>query len=264
MPTPTPRKIKKYGWKPDLPDQRDHLFAAAPKVLTALPPMVDLRPQCPAVYDQGQLGSCTANAIAGAIEFERMKQALPQASQLTPSRLFIYYNERVIEGDVSQDNGGHLRDGIKSVAQQGVCFETGPDSLPYNTTAFAQTPPADCYQAALANKVEQYSRLTQVVQQLKGCLAAGSPFVYGFTAYESFESPAVASSGVLNLPAHGESVVGGHAVMAVGYDDSQQRFIVRNSWGAGWGQAGYFTVPYSYLTSHNLASDFWTIKMVEP
>jgi C1A family cysteine protease len=262
MPELTPRKIKKYGWRPDLPDQRDQLFAAAPAVLSALPPKMDLRPNCPAVYDQGQLGSCTGNSIAGAVEFERMKQNLPQASQNTPSRLFIYYNERVIEGDVAQDNGAQIRDGIKSVAKLGVCFETGANDWPYVVGQFAAKPPAACYTAALANKVVQYSRLTLVAQQLKGCLAAGSPFVFGFTVYESFESAAVASSGVVPMPGSSEQTVGGHAVMAVGYDDSEQRFIVRNSWGPGWGQQGYFTIPYAYLTASNLASDFWTIKMV--
>jgi C1A family cysteine protease len=260
----TPRKILRYGWKPDLPDQRDHLFAAAPAVLSALPAAVDLTAQCPPVYDQGQLGSCTGNSIAGAIEFERMKQNLPAAGQHTPSRLFIYYNERVIEGDVGQDNGAQIRDGIKSVAKKGVCFEDGPDGWPYDIAKFAAKPPANCFHAALANKVVQYSRLVQVAQQLKGCLAGGSPFVFGFTVYESFESPAVAQSGVVPMPGPNEQVVGGHAVMAVGYDDAQQRFVVRNSWGPGWGIKGYFTIPYAYVTAANLASDFWTIKMVEP
>jgi C1A family cysteine protease len=262
MPDLIPRKIKGYGWKPDLPDQRDHLFAAAPAVLATLPPKVDLRPGCPAVYDQGQLGSCTGNSIAGAIEFERMKQGLPQAGQHTPSRLFIYYNERVIEGDVPQDNGAQIRDGIKTVSKQGVCFEDGAGGWPYDITKFAKKPPAASYKAALANTVVQYSRLTQIAQQLKGCLAAGSPFVFGFTVYESFESQDVANTGVVPMPAASEKVVGGHAVMAVGYDDSEQRFIVRNSWSAAWGMAGYFTIPYGYLTASNLANDFWTIKMV--
>jgi len=264
MPGPTPRKIKGFGWTPDLPDQRDYLFAAAPAVLSALPAKVDLRPKCPPVYDQGQLGSCTGNSIAGAIEFERMKQNLSGAKTDVPSRLFIYYNERVIEGDVAQDNGAQIRDGIKSVAQLGVCFEAGPNSWPYDITKFASAPPAGCFTSALSNKVVQYSRLVQTVQQLKGCLAAGNPFVFGFTVYESFESPAVAKSGVVPMPASGEKVVGGHAVVAVGYDDSKRRFIVRNSWGAGWGQKGYFTIPYGYLTASNLASDFWTIQMVQP
>ena len=113
-----PRKIARYGWIPDLPDERDHLCAAPPAFLSALPPVVDLRPQCPVVHDQGMLGSCTANAIGGGIEFDRLKQ---RVADFVPSRLFIYYNERVIEGTVDIDSGAMIRDGIKSVAGQGVC-----------------------------------------------------------------------------------------------------------------------------------------------
>ena len=98
---------------------------------------------------------------------------------------------------------------------------------------------------------------------MKGCLAQGYPFVFGFTVYESFESQPVAQTGVVPMPASGEAVLGGHAVMAVGYDDSQQRFIVRNSWGNGWGMQGYFTIPYAYLLDSHLASDFWTIRLVQ-
>src|SRR5689334_14620089 len=111
----------KYGWIPDLPDHNDHFYSAPLHILKALPPLVDLRPHCPPVYDQGDLGSCTANAIAGAIEFDQIKQ---QLSEATPSRLFIYYNERVIEHSVSTDSGAMIKDGVKSVAKQGVCAET--------------------------------------------------------------------------------------------------------------------------------------------
>src|ERR1700686_36433 len=113
-----PRKIAKYGWIPDQPDQRDHLYAAPAQFLVALPPTADLRKSCPPVYNQGQLGSCTANAIGGAIEFDQIKQKVPQP--YIPSRLFIYYNERAMENTIDSDNGAQIRDGIKSVAHQGV------------------------------------------------------------------------------------------------------------------------------------------------
>ena len=253
-----PLAIKRYGWIPDLPDQRDHLYAAPLEVIQVLPPSVDLRPQCPAVYDQGQLGSCTANAIAGAIQFDQMKQSLAQI--FTPSRLFIYYNERVIEGTVASDSGAQIRDGIKSVSSQGVC----PEELwPYDIANFAEQPPANCYQVAAQHTAVLYSRLVQNLTLMKGCLATGYPFVFGFTVYESFESQEVAQTGVAPMPSSGEQVLGGHAVAAVGYDDSQQRFIVRNSWGTGWGMSGYFTLPYTYLTQQGLSSDLWTIRVVK-
>jgi C1A family cysteine protease len=212
---------------------------------------VDLRAQCPPVYDQGQLGSCTANAIVGAIEFDQMKQK--QAAPFVPSRLFVYYNERVIESTVKQDTGAMIRDGVKSVNRLGA----PPESLwPYAIAKFARKPTAAAYKEALKHQVVAYKRVARDLTQMRGCLASGYPFVFGFTVYDSFESAAVAKNGVLNMPGGGEKVVGGHAVLAVGYDDAAQRFRVRNSWGAGWGQKGYFIIPYSYLISASLASDF--------
>ena len=208
------------------------------------------------MYDQGQLGSCTANAIAAALEFDQMKE---KQQVFMPSRLFIYYNERVMEGTVNEDSGAQIRDGIKSVAQQGDCPET---LWPYDITKFAVKPPAQCYQQALKFKALQYQRLSQILNQLKGCLASGYPFVFGFTVYSSFESQQVAQTGHAPMPSPPEASVGGHAVMAVGYDDSQNWFIVRNSWGVGWGMQGYFTLPYAYLLEQNLANDFWTIRIV--
>src|SRR6202795_1703015 len=183
-----PRKIARYGWIPDLPDERDHLYAAPPAFLSALPPFIDLRANCPAVYDQGMLGSCTANAIGGAIEFDRLKQSLPD---FVPSRLFIYYNERVIEGTVASDSGAMIRDGIKSVASQGACPEP---EWPYDIAKFAQRPSAKAYSDAVTDRAISYQSLVQDLNQMKGCLASGYPFVFGFTVYESFETAAVAKS----------------------------------------------------------------------
>src|SRR6202171_276947 len=130
-----PRKIARYGWIPDQPDARDHLYAAPAVFLAALPPSADLRRRWPAVYNQGHLGSCTANAIAAAIEVDRIKQKI---SDFVPSRLFIYYNERVIEGTVRSDSGAMIRDGIKSVASLGVCPEP---EWPYRISEFAGKAP---------------------------------------------------------------------------------------------------------------------------
>jgi C1A family cysteine protease len=246
----------KYGWIHDLPDHRDHIYSAPIEHLQALPSSVDLRTQCPPVYDQGQLGSCTANAIAAAIEFDQMKQKI---LSFMPSRLYIYYNERDMEGTIDSDSGAQIRDGIKSVGSQGVCPE---NEWPYDISQFAVTPPAQCYQDALRDRALCYQRVAQNLDQMKGCLASGYPFALGFTVYDSFESAEVASTGIVPMPTRSESVLGGHAVLAVGYDDSQQRFLVRNSWGNSWGMQGYFTMPYTYLTSRHLASDFWVIKTI--
>ena len=122
MAEPRPRQIKRFGWVPDLPDARDHLYAAPPQYLTNLPAKADLRDGCPKeIYDQGQLGSCTGNGWAAAVEFLRMKQGL---TDFTPSRLFIYYNERVEDGDVPQDAGAAVSDGADVVSKIGC-----PDEL---------------------------------------------------------------------------------------------------------------------------------------
>ena len=249
------RKIKRYGWLPDLPDQRDFLFAAPP---IKLPKKVDLRPNCPPVYDQGQLGSCTANAIGAAHHCEQMKQGATSA--FVPSRLFIYFNERVIEQTENQDSGAMIRDGMKTVVHQGVCPE---EDWPYVTARFTNKPPAPCFKKALDHQVVSYQRLVQTERQMKTCLASGFPFVFGFSVYESFESESVAKTGKAPMPKKGEKMLGGHAVLAVGYDDAQGRFIVRNSWGPKWGMEGYFSIPYDYLVSDTLSADFWTIRLVE-
>jgi C1A family cysteine protease len=251
-----PREIRRYGWIPDVPDQRDHLYAAPPQYLTELPAKADLTQTCPPVYDQGNLGSCTANAIGGAIEFDRIKQSL---SDFVPSRLFIYYNERVIEGSVATDSGAMIRDGIKTVASDGVCPEP---EWPYAVSKFATRPSPKCYTDAKLDRAVSYQSLIQDLNQMKGCLASGYPFIFGFTVYESFETESVAKTGHAPMPGWSERAVGGHAVMAVGYDETRQWFLVRNSWGEGWGMKGYFTMPYAYLLSPGLAQDFWTIRLV--
>jgi C1A family cysteine protease len=246
-----------YGWVRDLPDARDYCYAAPLfRFPHGLPISVDLRPECPPVYDQLQLGSCTANGIAGAIEFDQKKQG---NVEYTPSRLFIYYNERVIEGTVGQDSGAQIRDGVKSVATLGAPPET---DWPYDIAKFTIKPPTKAFSDALQDVVTIYSRVGQNLGQMQGCLAEGFPFVFGFTVYESFESSAVAKTGIVPMPAPGETVLGGHCVVAVGYDDKQRRFIIRNSWGPTWGLGGYCMMPYEYLMSANLASDFWTLRSV--
>jgi C1A family cysteine protease len=256
MTAPTPRPTARYGWIPDLPDHRDHIYGAPLPVLATLPPSVDLRADCPKVYDQGQLGSCTANAIAAAFEFDLAKQAF---ADFMPSRLFIYYNERRIEGTVNSDSGAMIRDGIKSVSKQGVCAE---DAWPYDIAKFAATPDPKAYTQARTHRVLSYQRIPQVLNQMRGCLAHGYPFVFGFQVYESFESAEVARTGAASLPAADEQPLGGHAVLCVGYDDASARFVVRNSWGTEWGMDGYFTLPYTYLTERSLSSDFWAIIQV--
>ena len=252
------REVKRFGWTPDLPDARDFMYSAPEAVLTTLPKKVDLRSKMPKVYDQGQLGSCTANAIGAAFEFGQVKQGL---KDFMPSRLFIYYNERAMEGTIDTDSGAMIRDGMKSISKLGVCTE---DTWPYEISQFTQKPPAKAYTEAKKHQALVYRRVMGQLHQMQGCLAQGYPFVFGFSVYESFMSPEVATTGEVPLPPRGEQLIGGHAVLAVGYDDSVQSFIVRNSWGPKWGLKGYCLMPYGYLTDPQLARDFWAVYAVEP
>ena len=252
------RDARRYGWVPDLPDHRDYVLTAPPAALRALPPLVDMRSACPPVYDQGQLGSCTANAIAGALEFDQIKQQ--SADVFAASRLFIYYNERMIEGTVNDDAGAMIRDGIKSVSKQGAPHEA---LWPYVVSRFRTKPSAAAFADAAKHPAVLYQRVVQDLDQMRSCLAGGFPFVFGFSVYESFESAAVAKSGRVPMPKPKEQLVGGHAVVAVGYDAQARSFIARNSWGAAWGMHGYFTIPFDYLLDSNLADDFWTITLVK-
>jgi C1A family cysteine protease len=152
-----------------------------------------------------------------------------------------------------------IRDGIKTLAKQGACSEK---SWPYEVSKFKAKPGPACYEEALEHQITSYRRIL-TLDQMRTCLAEGFPLVFGFTVYESFESQEVARTGLVNLPKPQEQVLGGHAVLAVGYDDSNQRFMVRNSWGTDWGVKGYFTLPYKYLGNRNLSDDFWTIRRGE-
>jgi C1A family cysteine protease len=250
-----PRAKRHYGGKPDLPDRRDYMYAGSrhPK---RLPTLVDLRDHCPPVYRQGKLNCCTGNAIAAAIAFDQRRQGI---RQFTPSRLFIYYNERVAEGTVEQDAGARIRHGIKAVAKLGA----PPEPVwPYDIAKFAQRPPKAAYAAAKKNLVSAYFRVRQNLGHMRACLAEGYPIVVGFLAAPALESAKVKRSGVLPMPRPGEKPIGHHVVLAVGYDDRRRSFIMRNSWGRSWGLKGYFYMPYDYLTRPNLASDFWTIRSV--
>lgn len=253
---PLNKPIRKYGWRRDLPDRRD-LFHNL-KVTDTVHRRVDLRPQCPTVYDQGHLGSCTANAIAAAYQFDALRQG--EVDAFIPSRLFIYYNERDTEGHVATDAGAEIRDGVKSIHCQGVCPET---MWPYEVDKFTTKPTDCCYNTAKHHVSVQYRRVPQNLKHIKLCLSKGLPIVFGFTVFESFEHREILETGIMQMPGPQEKSLGGHAVMAVGYDDRHQWMIVRNSWGSQWGDGGYFYMPYRYICDQGLCSDFWTVQQVK-
>ena len=247
---------KRYGWVPSLPDHRNYEYetlVSLPKV--ALPTSVDLRPHMPPVYDQGNLGSCTANAIAGALEYLQIKKG--DTKYFMASRLFIYYEERVLEGTVNSDSGAMISDGMKVVNKIGA---PPASDWAYVISKFKTKPPTKAYTDGLKYTTKVYMIVKQDLTSMKTCLSNGDPIVIGFTVYDSFESDSVAKTGIVPMPAKTESVLGGHAVLIAGYDDATQRFLVRNSWGTNWGMTGYFTIPYAYFTNPKLASDLWVVR----
>jgi C1A family cysteine protease len=254
----TIRNDKMYGWIPDLPDQRD-VFATFPEIAN-YNSKIDLREtkKMPEIYNQANLGSCTANALCAAFEYEQKRQF--KDYDFFPSRLFLYYNERVIEGSVEYDSGSRIRDGIKVINKLGICSES---ECVYNPLNYAIRPSVKAYLDAQKHKSIKYKRVNKYLNSIKSALTLRYPISFGFTVYESFEDPeGVEMTGQMVLPKKNEKVLGGHAVLLCGYDDNTEQFLVRNSWGKEWGNDGYFYMPYSYLLSSN-CSDFWVIEKVK-
>jgi C1A family cysteine protease len=250
------RHIKRFGWVRDSLDRRDLLYA--PPKFARLPKVFDVSNCMPDVYDQGQLGSCTANAVGALHHYEQIRQEPRKA--FTPSRLFLYYNTRVLLGTPTEDSGGTLRDAIKTLAKDGVCSEV---EWPYEIRRFRDRPVDELYTRAADHQAIQYASVPQSRLMLKNCLYESYPIAFGFTVYESFMSPCVAKMGVVPMPKKSEAPTGGHAVVLVGWDDERQAYKVRNSWGTQWGRRGYFWLPYKYVESPDLAADFWNVRMVE-
>lgn len=240
-----------YGWRPDLHDQRDLKFSNVRNVVS-LPESVDLRQYCSTIDDQGNLGSCTANAGVALLEFLDNK---PDGLYTNLSRLFLYYNTRLLEGTVRYDSGCTVRGTMKSIFKYGVCSEI---KWPYRISKYRTKPSTSSYTDGKKRVISGYYSM-RTLGDIKASIAEGMPVIFGFTVYENFESDEVARTGVLDMPGVDDAVLGGHCVLAVGYDDKTQRLIVRNSWGTSWGDNGYFYMPYKYVTS-KIATDFWTIR----
>jgi C1A family cysteine protease len=250
--------------------------------LVSFPDQVDLRATLPEPYDQGTLGSCTANAIAGAIQADLLKRKICDLNNLImPSRLGIYYHERYLENRVNSDKGACLSDGALALTLWGFHPET---FQPYDdkSSAFTKQPSPKCYAWANINTCVGKVVCKPIKQDLttfKKILSKGTPIVFGFNIYPSFETPKVDTTGYVDKPSPEEKPIGGHAVLMVGYDDREKilgqdgilisnpnykRFIIRNSWGTKWGDKGHFTLPYDFVTDPTMAFDFYTIKNTTP
>jgi len=246
-----------YGWKRDPLDRRDLVYEPTNRDAAVYPKQIDLRTLCPPVYDQGQLGSCTANAVSAALDFMRKKQG---EKFIKPSRLFVYYNERKDEGTINSDSGASIRESVKAVVSYGACHET---LWPYVIADYTKLPTDKCYMNALTFEALKYMSVNPNLASFQSVLSGGDPIVIGISVYESFESDEVTKTGIVPMPMPSEKLLGGHAVMVVGYDIDKEVFICRNSWGTDWGMKGYFTIPVHYLMNGNLANDFWVIQTVK-
>jgi C1A family cysteine protease len=248
------RSPTKYGCRPDIPDVRDYVYAL-PRAIASTPQPRGggLRDQCPPVVNQGQLGSCTANAWTSLLQFLFMQSKKPTPAL---SRLWLYYQERVIDGTVNTDAGAAMRDGMTVLRAMGC----PPESLwAYDIAKFAVPPPQPLMSQAALYKMFEGHRIDSTQPNLvRGCLAAQKPFVCGFSVYESFESAAVSQGGLLPMPKPGEQLLGMHAVMGCGYNDNKRIYEFKNSYGNQWGLGGYFWMHYDFVHNANLVVDMWT------
>jgi len=258
------RQTRKYGWKPDFPDNRDLQWVPEELSYPIHTVMLFDKYNFSKPYDQGNLGSCTGNGVGFLAQFELMNKSLidnPNAKVFMPSRLFIYWWERYIEHTVNFDSGAQIRDGIRVLKAKGVCEE---EKWPYNIEDFKEKPSDEAIAQAKKFQALNYKRINN---SNKGGLVAaldnGFPIVFGFTVFSSFESDEVAHTGIVPMPQPDDYILGGHCCVIVGYNAEEDYFLVRNSWGTEWGIDGYFKMPGAYVTDRSLCSDFWIITKLE-
>lgn len=271
--TPLSQAVHKlvHGWNPDLPDVRDHIYnesAHHVRDRQTIKSQMDFRsgPNMPAVRDQGQEGCCTGFGSMGSFAFVYTMQG---GVKQVFSPAFAYYIGRAYEGTEDQDSGAQIRDVVKGIAKLGTVAEK---EFPYKVGGFAKKPTKKDYADALKHEALEYLRVenagTAGQSAIVACLAAGYPIVYGATLYESFESDAVATSGIVPMPTKNEKVIGGHCTWLCGYNlnkaypGGKGMALAMNSWGTSWGQKGFFWIPLAYLTNGNLCDDFWTFRKV--
>ena len=285
-------RVPRYGWRPDVPDRRDAVLAHYPTDTdddasqTPTPGgsadvlRVDLRKQCPAVYDDEGLACSTVSALAALLEFHELRTR-PNAGY-EPSRLCWYYLTREGQGTQRADAGASFREALKVVNDEGVCDEV---DWPFDTTGVTVAPEWATYESTPRSRRIGYRRVPQTLEALKYCQTHELPVACGLAVYTSFESSVTRRTGQVTLPACAQDLaevpvappkddqanastapnadddahLGGHAVVLGGYDDTEQQFIVRNSQGASWGANGYGFVPYSYVLNPLLARDFWVV-----
>lgn len=252
---------KSLGWRKDPLDHRDYYRLAAPSVLKTLPKkvLVPTSKVLPKKYDQGALSSCGPTTAARLCLYRDAVMKGGRDKRVTlPARLYIYWTTRYLMGTVWQDSGVENRQMLKAMAKWGYCAEA---KFPYNPAAYQQRP-SNALFAEGRLEMPEYYKVVQAVDQMKASLAAGNPFVFGFSVFPSMLTAAVERTGIVPMPGSHERPEGGHDVLIVGYDDATRRFRFDNSWSNAWGMDGSGEIPYDYAADPDLASDFWTVASV--
>lgn len=278
-----------YNWRPSKPSYRAFHISVPVVEGTVFPQCIDLRPTFSLPYDQGQLGSCVSNGVAALVEHKMIVDKYK--GLFRPSRLFIYYNCRVVENSIYYDAGATVSDGIASINKLGVCPEDVPgtndtqsyiwtysdqsnDTVPFLVPAkFKKKPPKACYINALLHKSLQDHTVSLDRNTVLTVLSQGRPFAFGFVVKSSFEDKDVMSTGIMKVPTPDEQTLGGHCVVACGYKLStpmgsqgiSEWVLIRNSWGTGiYGDLkGHFWMPLNeILCNPNMSSDAHTIDLL--
>lgn len=239
--------------KKDRIDHRDMIYSFKKDV--PLKQYVDLRPYASAIEDQLHLGSCVGQAVVGAYELMIRKLYIDQFIDL--SRLFVYYNARALDNSVDEDVGSYTRDGVKALHKWGVCSE---NIWPYLIDRFAESPSIAAYEDALTRTISNYYRLITVDDMLQA-LNQEYPVVTSMNVYNTFYDLSIPGESLLKMPTEFDDIVGGHAVVFVGYDLNNKTFIVRNSFGESWGLNGYFFVPFEYVKNDFMDSWIFDINI---
>jgi C1A family cysteine protease len=266
----TPKLGRGLGRKADRPDERDYLIESAHicsndgrEIAAPLPVNVDTFAGLSLpVYDQGELGSCTANAGVLYRRFLAQKFSKYSSPDQDLSRLFLYYQERLIDGDVLDDDGSHVRNVFKVLASTGVCLESEDPYVPAYFASPARNNMPQELRSASQYKIGAYHRVPDV-ETARSVLASGYAIELGFVVYESFED--ISGNGLMPMPKGGEQIIGGHAVVIRGYDDNREMFFLQNSWGLAWGSGGCFWMPYEFLSNSSLSQpDMWIGHLGKP
>lgn len=263
-----------FGWKKEPSDIKDIKYKLSPSTINLLPTihLVDLRTLFPPVYNQGKMGSCVANAIAGMVDFLRRKDG--ESPLWTPSRLYLYYWGRYLENTIGNDSGLYNRDGMKALDRWGICSE---DEWPYidvptdssgnfPADSLPVTKPLGKYGALGAEaakwRIVNYEKIVDLasydndaINKMKGCLIEGYPFIFGIWVFSTWFDSNGKPVTIIKFPTFSDTCLGGHCMVGVGFDDTNQWFIARNSWGNQYGDNGYFYLPYQYMQVYS--SDVW-------